>query len=65
VQLVVLRAFQPGSVLVIKLRGSSADSTRLVLARVSRVETQPQGGWLLACDLALSLGDDDLRELLS
>ncbi|HWG46615.1 MAG TPA: serine/threonine-protein kinase [Gemmataceae bacterium] len=62
VGLILNRRFEPGTVLRVKLPGSS--SRRLYLVRVVRVETHSARTWLVGCIFPRRLSDEEVKSLL-
>lgn len=57
------RRFERGSGLAIELPTEDGN-TATVLARVMRVDTHPEGGWLLGCDFISQLSEEEVRRIL-
>lgn len=62
--ILLIRRFEPGTVLAIELTESSKQRQRLLLARVAHATPQPEGKWLIGCILINPLDEDDLQQLL-
>jgi serine/threonine protein kinase len=60
--LILNRRFEPGTVLRVKLPGSS--SRRLYLIRVVRVQKQADRRWIVGCVFPRPLTDEEVRSLL-
>jgi hypothetical protein len=62
--LVLERRFEPGTVLVLQWQRPGEDVPRNLMARVVRTQSQESARWVLGCQLARSLGDEEVRALL-
>jgi hypothetical protein len=65
VGLLLSRRFEPGTILLLDLRGTTAASPRRLLMRVVRVRAQGQLQWLVGCQLATALKPAEMQELQS
>ncbi|MBL8798182.1 MAG: PilZ domain-containing protein, partial [Planctomycetia bacterium] len=63
-RMVMERAFQPQTMLLIEFQGPNQLSVRSVLARVMWSEKNPEGGWVLGCALVHGLQEAELSGLL-
>jgi hypothetical protein len=61
--LVLTRRFAPGTILSVELPSSSQSSVILQLARVAHASHRADGRWLIGCEFAKQLRDDDLKAL--
>lgn len=59
--LVVERAFEPGTVLSVELPGDHESPASTILACVIHAKAQPEGMWTLGCTFAAELDDEELR----
>jgi len=64
IRMVMERAFQPQTMLLIEFQGPDQLSVRSVLARVMWNEKNEAGGWVLGCALVHGLHEDELACLL-
>jgi serine/threonine protein kinase len=64
VQLLIRRRFEPGTVLALELRDGKKNARRSVLARVVRVQQQPDRKWALGCVLDYRLSQEDVQVLM-
>jgi serine/threonine protein kinase len=64
VQLLIRRRFEPGTVLALELRDGKKSARRSVLARVVRVQQQPDRKWALGCVLDYRLSQEDVQVLM-
>jgi hypothetical protein len=62
--LVLGRRFEPGAGLAIEIPETDTRPADTLLAKVVRVNPQPDGSWLLGCAFVSELGDDELEALL-
>jgi serine/threonine protein kinase len=58
------RRFEPGTILLLDLRGDRQAVVGMLLGRVVHVESPPEQPWLLGCQFSSRLADEDVRELL-
>src|SRR5205807_622730 len=58
------RRFEHGSGLAIEIPTEDG-ATSIVLARVVRVSTHPDGGWLLGCSFISELSEEEVRHVLN
>jgi hypothetical protein len=61
--LILSRRFEPGTVLTIEVQDSPARSALQLLGRVIHATVRPGAGWLVGCEFAQELDDDELRSL--
>jgi hypothetical protein len=61
--LVLNRRFTPGTILSVELPSANQGPVILLLARVVHATAQADGGWLIGCEFATRLRDDDLQAL--
>jgi hypothetical protein len=64
VGLLLNRDLEPGTDLVVALKSGTANKTFELAARVCHTARQPDGDWLIGCEFATRLTDDDLDCLL-
>jgi hypothetical protein len=68
IALVLERRFEPGTLLQVQLRDQTDQSTWGVYVRVVRITAAGSGrddGWLVGCEFARPLNDEELRTLLA
>jgi hypothetical protein len=61
--LILNRRFTPGTILSVELPTTHSGSVILQLARVVHASPQADGRWLIGCEFAKQLSDDDLASL--
>jgi hypothetical protein len=61
---VIDRRFEKGTALVIELADQASASSRILLARVARVNAHGLGTWFVGCTFTNKLTDDELQALL-
>ncbi len=59
--LVTPREFEPGTLLLVELPGSTDESPAMALAYVIHVSARPGGEWSLGCSFAAELSDEDME----
>jgi hypothetical protein len=64
IRMVMERAFQPQTMLLIEFQGPDQMSVRSLLARVMWTEKNQEGGWILGCALVHRLHEEELSGLL-
>jgi PilZ domain len=62
--LVMVRAFEPNTLLAIQLQSKHTGVSGILTAQVRRTVPLPNGNWFLGCSLSRPLTDDALLELL-
>ena len=62
--LVLSRRFEPGAILTIDLPRTSPRFSPMLLARVVHTTELAEGGWMVGCEFANHLSQDDLRALV-
>jgi hypothetical protein len=63
VGLVLRRRFEVGAVLLVEPFGPAGQAARLLPAKVARVAALGGRFWLLGCEFATELGEDDVQAL--
>jgi serine/threonine protein kinase len=61
--LLLTRRFEPGTVLVVQLRGVTCEAPRRFVARVVHVCKQPRRRWMAGCRLFAGLTAEEIRDL--
>jgi hypothetical protein len=62
--LVMIRAFEPDTLLAIQLQSKHTGVSGILTAQVKRTVLLPNGNWFLGCSLSRPLTDEALLELL-
>lgn len=63
VGLVLKERFEPGTMLSIELQSTRAHCCHLLLARVVNARHQAGLGWVVGCEFAVPLSEEELRDL--
>ena len=64
ISLLLMRRFEPGTLLVIELEKKTQSLSHTLVGRVHKAAANSNGSWELGCTLANKIAEDDLEALL-